>query len=120
MNQKARQEATDKVESDFCKLLNNSNFGYDCRNNLDNLTFQPIRDELNELNFIKKYYTKLYNPSIKEFITSKVIEEDTNERYNNEMLKAKPDDKFYSSKVSSIENRKRSETESLEKFKERE
>ena len=36
------------------------------------------------------------------------------------MLKVKPDDKFYSSKVSSIENRKRSETESLEKFKERE
>ena len=120
MNQKARQEATDKVESDFCKLLNNSNFGYDCRNNLDNLTFQPIRDELNELNFIKKYYTNLYNSSIKEFVTSKVIEEDINERYNNEMLKVKPNDKFYSSKVSSIENRKRSETESLEKLKERE
>ena len=34
MNQKARQEASDKVESDFCKLLNNANFGYDCR--LDN------------------------------------------------------------------------------------
>ena len=27
MNQKARQEATDKVESDFCKLFNNANFG---------------------------------------------------------------------------------------------
>ena len=120
MNQKARQEATDKVESDFCKLLNNSNFGYDCRNNLDNLTFQPIRDELNELNFIKKYHTNLYNPSIKEFITSKVIEEDIKERYNNEMLKVKPDDKFYSSKVSNIEYRKRIETEALEKFKEKE
>ena len=111
MNQKARQEGTDKVESDFCKLVNNSNFGYDCRNNLDNLTFQPIRDELNELNFIKKYHTNLYNPSIKEFITSKVIEEDIKERYKNEMLKVKPDDKFYSSKVSNIEYRKRIETE---------
>ena len=120
MNQKARQEATDKVESDFCKLVNNSNFGYDCRNNLDNLTFQPIRDELNELNFIKKYHTNLYNPSIKEFITSKVIEEDIKERYKNEMLKVKPDDKFYSSKVSNIEYRKRIETEALEKFKEKE
>ena len=45
MNQKARQEATDQVESDFCKLLNNSNFGYDCRNNLDNLNFEAINDE---------------------------------------------------------------------------
>ena len=121
MNQKARQEAPDKVESDFCKLLNNSNFGYDCRNNLDNLTFQPIRDDLNELNFIKKYHSNLYNPSIKQFITSKVIEDDIKERYNNDMQKITPDDKFYSSsKVSNIEYRKRMETEALESFKEKE
>ena len=120
MNQKARQEAPDKVESDFCKLLNNSNFGYDCRNNLDNLTFQPIRDELNELNFIKKYHSNLYNPSIKKFITSQVIEDDIKERYNNDMQKIKPDDKFYTSKVKNIEFRKRIETEALESYKAKE
>ena len=117
MNQKARQEAP---ESDFCKLLNNSNFGYDCRNNLDNLTFQPIRDELNELNFIKKYHSNLYNPSIKKFITSQVIEDDIKERYNNDMQKIKPDDKFYTSKVKNIEFRKRIETEALESYKAKE
>ena len=120
MNQKARQEAPDKVASDFCKLLHNSNFGYDCRNNLDNLTFQPIRDELNELNFIKKYHSNLYNPSIKKFITSKVIEDDIKERYNNDMQKIKPDDKFYTSKVKNIEFRKRIETEALESYKAKE
>ena len=120
MNQKARQEASDKVESDFCKLLNNSNFGYDCRNNLDNLNFEPINDELNELNFIKKYYSNLYNPAIKQFINSRVIADDINERYNNEMQKITPDDKFYSAKVRNIENRKRAETEALESFREKE
>ena len=112
MNQKARQEATDKVESDFCKLLNNSNFGFDCRNNLDNLYFQPKRDEINELNYIKRYYTNLYDPKIKDFVTSKVIEDDINERYNNDILKLKVNDKFYHSKKSCIENRKRCEMES--------
>ena len=82
MNQKARQEASDKVESDFCKLLNNSNFGYECRNNLDNLNFEPINDELNELNFIKKYHSNLYDLSIKQFVNSRVISEDINESYN--------------------------------------
>ena len=82
MNQKARQEASDKVESDFCKLLNNSNFGYECRNNLDNLNFEPINDELNELNFTKKYHSNLYDLSIKQFVNSRVISEDINERYN--------------------------------------
>ena len=89
INQKARQKATDQVESDFCKLLNNSNFGYDCRNNLDNLNFEAINDEINELNYIKKYHSNLYDPSVKQFITSRVLADDINERYNNEMQKMK-------------------------------
>ena len=42
MNQKSRQEAKNSIEKDFYKLMNNSNFGYDCRNNLDNCQFVPI------------------------------------------------------------------------------
>ena len=42
MNQKSRQTATSNVEKDFCKLLNNSNFGIDYRNNIDNSALQPI------------------------------------------------------------------------------
>ena len=34
MNQKSRQAASRKVENDFYKLLNNRNFGIDCRNNI--------------------------------------------------------------------------------------
>ena len=33
MNQKALQKATSPVERNFYKLLNNANFGIDCRNN---------------------------------------------------------------------------------------
>ena len=42
MNQKSRQEAKNSTEKDFYKLINNSNFGYDCRNNLDNYQFVPL------------------------------------------------------------------------------
>ena len=87
MNQKARQEAPDKVESDFCKLLNNASFGYDCRNNLDNCIFQPIRDEINELSFIKRYHSNLYDKDLEQFITARVLQEDINERFNNERQK---------------------------------
>ena len=120
MNQKARQEATDKVESDFCKLLNNANFGYDCRNNLDNCSFDPITDEIRELNFIKRYHSNLYDENIRPFITSRVLSEDIQERYNNERQLIKEDDKFYAAKVRSLENRRHAETEALEAFKRKE
>ena len=55
MNQKSRQNSKNFVEEDFYKLMNNSNFGYDCRNNLDNCQFVPIFDELKQIKHIKKY-----------------------------------------------------------------
>ena len=46
MNQKSRQTASSKVEKDFYKLLNNSKFGIDCRNNIDNCYLEPIYDDI--------------------------------------------------------------------------
>ena len=117
MYQKSRQEATDKVESDFCKLLNNANFGYDCRNNLDNCSFDPITDKIRELIFIKRYHSNLYDENLRPFITSRFLSEDIQERYNNERQLIKEDDKFYTAKIRSLENRRNAETEALESFK---
>ena len=50
MNQKSRQNAKNSTEKDFFKLMNNANFRYDCRNNLDKCQFIPIFEEMNEVN----------------------------------------------------------------------
>lgn len=42
MNQKSQQTAVSSVEKDFHKLLNNSNFGIDCRNNIDYCYLEPL------------------------------------------------------------------------------
>ena len=57
MNQKATQKATSPVERDFQKLLNNANFGNDCKNNIDNCKLEPIYDEIGEISYIKKFDT---------------------------------------------------------------
>ena len=62
-NQLARQNAKNAIEKDFYKLMNNANFGYDCRNNLDNCQFIPIFDELRET-YLKKYYN-YFDPIVK-------------------------------------------------------
>ena len=40
-NQCKRQRAKASIEKDFYKLMNNANFSYDCRNNANNVKFQP-------------------------------------------------------------------------------
>ena len=119
-NQKFRQEAESKIESDFWKLLTNSNFGYDCRNNLGNCYFQPIRDEMNEINFIRRYYNNLFDKDISPFITSRILEDEITRKFNDERQKLTEDDPFFSVKMRSLENRSKSEQDAVDKFKQKE
>ena len=57
-NQRARQEAMargDEVQANFWKLLNNANFGFECRDNSQNKSLHLIYDENAEVEFISKY-----------------------------------------------------------------
>ena len=56
MNQKSRQQAKTNIEKDFYKLMPNSIFGYNCRNNLDNCKFVPIFDEIKEVTYLTRYF----------------------------------------------------------------
>ena len=120
MNQKSRQQAANKIESDFFKLLNNANFGYGCRNNLDNCTFEPINDEIGELSFIRRYYNNLFDKDIQPFVNSRILQQEIDEKFNNERQKIKQSDPFYSAKIRSLDNRRSAENEAPERFKERE
>ena len=115
-NQNARQKAKNNVEKDFYKLLNNSNFGYDCRNNIDNCTFVPIFDELQDVSYLKKYYS-YFNPAIKDFVSEDVILEEINQNYLDRLNKLKSTDRFYLVKKASIEENWKTELEALESYK---
>ena len=55
MKQNARKTAKTKVEKDFYKLLNNSNFGNDCRSDLGNCKLELLFDGLDEISYIKRF-----------------------------------------------------------------
>ena len=72
MNQKCRQKATSSVEKDFCKLLNNSNFGFDCRN-INNCILEPLFDDFKEISYMKKFTTILFNETFCHFYSPALV-----------------------------------------------
>ena len=98
VNQKSRQESKNDIEKDFYKLMNNSNFGYDCRNNLDNCKFVRIFDELKELTYVERYHN-IFDPKFSEFVTIDLIKQNIEETYNDKLIKLDKEDKFYQIKL---------------------
>ena len=79
MNQKSQQHSKHNIEKDFYKLMNNSNFTFDCRNNLDNCKFVPIFDEYKEITFINRHHN-IFDSKISEFVTADLLKGDIEEK----------------------------------------
>ena len=75
MDQISGQKATSNVEKDFYKLMNNSNFGYDCRNNIDHCTFAPISDEFDEIFYFKNYQIS-FDEKMSQFVSCKLLQQE--------------------------------------------
>ena len=69
MNQNSRQNAENSIEKDFYKFMNNSSFGYDSRNHLDNCQAVPIFEELKEITYLKRYYN-YFHSKVSRFVSS--------------------------------------------------
>ena len=95
--------------------MNNSNIGFDCRNNLDNYKLVPIFDELKEITYIKKHYN-LFDPKVSKFVTPDLIAQEIEEKYNDDIIKIFTEDKFYKLKKSAADTDKVQALESLKEI----
>ena len=114
MNQKSRQLSKKNTEKDFYKLMNNADFGSDCRNNFDNCDFVPIFDEINEIYSLQKYYS-LLDPKINNFVSGKLIEDHVNNKFTEKFHALDKNDRFYEIKLATLKNEQQEGLEAAKK-----
>ena len=112
MNQKSRQLSTNDVEKDF---FNNSNFGYDCRNNLDNCKFNLIFDELGEITYVNRYHN-IFDEKVFSFVSTDLVKQHVEEKFNDKLAKLNKEDQFYNIKFQTIKDERLAELEAAEKI----
>ena len=116
MNQRSRQNAKNDIEKNFYKLMNNSNFGFDCRNNANNLKFEPLIKEIEELTYIRKYHN-LFDEKVKRFVSSSILEQNINQEFDQSVSLIKSDDPFKNGRIAELKNKKQEEKDALECLK---
>ena len=113
LNNQRKRQAKTSIEKDFCKLMNNANFSYDCRNNTNNAKFQPVIDEVNEITYITKYYN-LFDNRVSKFVNSDVLEQQINQQFEQNISTVKHDDLY---KTACIKKTFESQNEKLDALK---
>ena len=114
MNQNARKTASSKVEKDFYKLLNNSNFGNDCRNNVGNCSLILLYDGPEELKYIKKLTNIFSDEKFKEFFTEDVLRKQVEDEFDEKLQSLDPNDEFYIAEKEGITELKNEKLEAIE------
>ena len=119
MNQYSRQNAKNDIEKNFYKLMNNSNFGFDCRNNANNLKFEPLINEIEELTYIRRYHN-LFDEKIKSFVSSSILEQNINQEFDQAVSLIKENDPYKDIRLTELKNKKEEDMDALECLKKKE
>ena len=119
MNQNARRSAKTKVEKDFYKLLNNRNFGNDCRNNIENSKLELMFDGLDEIAYVKKYTNIMLDNRYRKFFSLDLIRWQVEKEFKNKVEKLDKSNPFYHGILEVIERKRDEDLEAIECYQKR-
>ena len=97
MNQESSKQNRPQKEI-FLKLLNKSNFGIDCRNNIDNHILEPPYDDFDEISYIKRFTTIFNNDTFRNFFSPEILREEIIQTYQVDIFALNKEEPTYEAK----------------------
>ena len=85
----------------------------------NNLKFEPLIDEINELTYIKKYHN-LFDNKISSFVSSEILEKNINQEFEQEIVLIRDNDPYKNARITQLENKKQTDISSLDCLKQKE
>ena len=116
-NQKAKQKAISSVEKDFYKLLNNSNFGIDCRNNIDNCILEALYDEFTEISYIEKFKKISNGDTFRNFFSPSLLREEITQAFQSTIFALNKDKPTYEARKKYYERQMPEELDGVDSYK---
>ena len=84
-----------------------------------NVTFEPIIDEVNEISYIKKYYSP-FDTNISGFVNSDLVNQEIEQAFQQRLPEVKYGKPFRNAKITITENQNKEECDALEAPKKKE
>ena len=116
MNLNARQTATSSVEKDFYKLLNKSNFGIDCRNNIGNCYLEPLYDEFSEISCIKKFATIFNDNTFHDFFSPDLLRKEISQTFQAKIFALNKEEITYEARKNYYERKMAEELDAIDTY----
>ena len=104
------------MKRDFLKLLNNSNFGIDCRNNIDNCILEPLYDDLNDISYIKKFITIFSDDTFRNFFSPVHLRKEINQTLQSKVFALNKEDPTCEARKKYFENKMDEELDAVDSF----
>ena len=99
--------------------MNNSNFGNNCRNNIENCKLELMFDGLDEISYIKKFTDIMQDSRYREFFSLDLLRQQI-QAFNAKSENLDPDDPFYFSVYENLCRKLEEDLEAIELFAKKE
>ena len=94
----------------------NSDFGIDCKSNIDNCVPEPLFDNFEEFSYIKKFATTYYDNTYQDFDSPYLLREEIIQTFLSKIFSLDIKDPFYGSRKQYYQNKMEEELHAVDSF----